>query len=90
MLICQKPLPSEIVARVQGGQPGTEYDNGNMDAPYLVEMTTEGKIVWEWRSWEHLDPETHPITALQDDRDVWTVGNGVSENARRQHPAQLP
>jgi len=79
MLICQKPLPGEIAAKVQGGRPGTEYDNGKMDAPYLVEMTTEGKIVWEWRSWEHLDPEADPITAVQDDRDVWTVGNGVSE-----------
>jgi hypothetical protein len=79
MLICQKPLPGEIAAKVQGGRPRTEYDNGKMDAPYLVEMTTEGKIVWEWRSWEHLDPEADSITAVQDDRDVWTVGNGVSE-----------
>ena len=79
MLICQKPLPHEIVAKVEGGRPGTEYDNGKMDAPYLVEMTTDGKIVWEWRSWEHLDPVADPITAIQDDRDVWTVANGVSE-----------
>ena len=50
-----------------------------MDAPYLVEMTTDGKIVWEWRSWDYLDPAADPITASQDDRDVWTVANGVSE-----------
>jgi hypothetical protein len=79
MLICQKPLPDEMVPKVQGGRPGTEYDNGKMDAPYLVEMTTDGKIVWEWRSWEHLDPAADRITAVQDDRDVWTVANGVSE-----------
>jgi hypothetical protein len=79
MLICQKPLPAEIAARVQGGRPGTGYDNGKMDAPYLVEMTTDSKSVWEWCSWEHLDPAGDPITAIQDDRDVWTVGNGVSE-----------
>jgi hypothetical protein len=79
MLICQKPLPGEIAAKVRGGRPGTEYDDGKMDAPYLVEMTTDGKLVWEWRSWEHLDPVGDPITAVQDDRDVWTVANGVSE-----------
>ena len=79
MLICQKPLPAEIATKVLGGRPETEYDKGQMDAPYLVEMTTEGKIVWEWLSWEHLDPEADVITAVQDDRDVWTVGNGVSE-----------
>ena len=79
LLICQKPLPDEIVPRVRGGRPGTEYDRGKMDAPYLVEMTTEGALVWQWHSWDHLDPMEHPMTAVQDDRDVWTVANGVSE-----------
>ena len=41
-------------ARVRGGLPGTESD-GTMYADYLVEMTTGGEVVWEWRSWEHLD-----------------------------------
>jgi hypothetical protein len=50
-----------------------------MDAPYLVEMTTKGEIIREWRSWEHLDPVQDAITATQDDRDVWTVANSVSE-----------
>jgi hypothetical protein len=79
MLICQKPLPEGIAPKVRGGRPGSEYDNGKMDVPYLVEMTTDGQIVWEWRSWEHLDPVADAITAVQDDRDVWTVANGVSE-----------
>ncbi len=79
LLICQKPLPEGFAAKVQGGRPGTEYDDGKMDAPYLVELTTGGKPVWEWRSWDHLDPTADAITAVQDDRDVWTVGNGVSE-----------
>jgi len=79
LLICQKSLPDDIVSRVRGGRPGSEYDNGKMDGPYLVEMTTDGQIVWEWRSWEHLDPVNDVITALQDDRDVWTVANGVFE-----------
>jgi hypothetical protein len=42
-------------------------------------MTTDGKVVWEWRAWEHLDPVQDAITAVQDDRDVWTHANGVSE-----------
>ena len=79
ILICAKPLPDEIAGRVQGGRPGSEYDGGKMDAPYLIEMTTAGEIVWEWRSWDHLDPEKDGITAVQDDRDVWTVANAVYE-----------
>jgi hypothetical protein len=79
LLICQKPLPADIASKVRGGRPGSEYGDGKMDAPYLIEMTTNGQIVWEWLSWEHLDPEQDVITAVQDDRDVWTVANGVSE-----------
>jgi hypothetical protein len=79
LLVCAKPLPDEIVRKVQGGRPGSEYDNGRMDAPYLVEMTIKGEVIWEWRSWEHLDPAKNPITAVQDNRDVWTVCNSVSE-----------
>ena len=80
LLICQKPLPVDLVPKVRGGRPGSEYDDGKMDAPYLVEMTISGQIVWEWLSWEHLDPGQDMITADQDDRDVWTVANGVSGN----------
>jgi len=50
-----------------------------MDGDYLVEMTTDGKVVWEWRSWEHLDPDKDGITAVEDYRDVWPVANSVSE-----------
>jgi len=52
-----------------------------MYADYLVEMTTEGWIVWEWRTWEHLDPEKDTITAVQERREEWTHGNGVAELA---------
>ena len=43
-------------------------------------MTTGGEVVWEWRSWEHLDPEAYPITP-QDRRAEWTHGNTVAETA---------
>src|SRR5262245_65858924 len=43
-------------------------------------MTTQGEVVWEWRSWEHLDPAAYPVT-LQDRRAEWTHGNTVAETA---------
>src|SRR5258708_34954183 len=48
-------LPDEIAKRVRGGRPGTEVA-GKMWADYLVEKTKNGRTVWEWRTWEHLDP----------------------------------
>jgi hypothetical protein len=50
-----------------------------MYADYLVEMTTDGGVVWEWRTWEHLDPETDRVTAIQERREEWTHGNGIAE-----------
>lgn len=79
LLACAKPLPTEIIPKVRGGCPGTEYDSGKMDGDYLVEMTTDGEIVWEWRSWEHLDPAEDVITGAGDKRDEWTHCNAVYE-----------
>jgi hypothetical protein len=77
ILLCLRPLPREVQARVKGGLSGTEV-NGVMYADYLLEVTTRGEAVWEWRSWEHLDVETEIITQ-QDRRDEWTHGNTVAE-----------
>ncbi|HAX24538.1 MAG TPA: aryl sulfotransferase [Chloroflexi bacterium] len=78
MLLCMAELPAELAARVQGGLAGSEH-NGVMHADYLVEMTLTGDVVWEWRSWEHLDPEVDRIVAVQDRRVEWTHGNAVVE-----------
>jgi Arylsulfotransferase (ASST) len=78
LLICLAQLPQDLVPKIKGGMPGTEH-NGEMYGDYLVEMTTNGKIVWEWRTWEHLDPQKDCITAVQDQREAWTHGNGLAE-----------
>jgi len=78
LLLCLARLPHELVPKINGGMPGTEHQGG-MYGDYLVEMTTEGRIVWEYRTWEHLDPESHCITAIQEPRDEWTHGNGLAE-----------
>jgi outer membrane protein assembly factor BamB len=79
LLLCLRALPAELAARVRGGLPGTEAD-GTIYADYLLEVTTRGQVVWEWRSWEHLDPAAFPITP-QDRRAEWTHGNTVAETA---------
>jgi hypothetical protein len=79
ILMCAAELPDAIAKRVQGGRPGTEVGGKTIWADYLVEVTTDGKVVWEWRAWEHLDPAKDVITAQQDERAEWTHGNGVFE-----------
>jgi len=77
LLLCLRPVPDALRARIRGGVPETETPAG-IYGDYLVEMTTRGEVVWEWRSWEHLDPETEVITP-QDHRHEWTHGNTVAE-----------
>ena len=79
VLLCTRPLPAELIGRIEGGLHGTEI-GGTMYGDYIVEMTTNGQVILEWPSWEHLDPALHPIT-LQDRRAEWTHGNCVAETA---------
>jgi hypothetical protein len=78
LLLCAAELPDGIAGRIQGGRPGTEV-NGKMWADYLVELTRDGKKVWEWRTWEHLDPAEYPIPFIQNHRSEWTHGNAIAE-----------
>jgi hypothetical protein len=78
ILLCARELPDSISRKIVGGLAGSEED-GKIRADYLVEMTKDGRTVWEWRTWEFLDPAEDRITASQDPRSEWTHGNGVIE-----------
>ncbi len=73
MLLRYVQVPHEIMVKIQGGLPETE-DNGKMWCANFNEVTPEGKVVWEWFSYEHLDPVEDSICPLCDRRE-WTHGN---------------
>jgi hypothetical protein len=78
LFLCATELPEHIARRIQGGRAGTEV-NGKIWADYILETTKQGQTVWEWRTWEHLDPAEFRITAVQDNRSEWTHGNAIVE-----------
>jgi outer membrane protein assembly factor BamB len=80
LLVCAAELPDEFARRVKGGMPGTEV-SGKMWGDYLLEVTKDGRTVWEWRTWDHLDPDEYPIPFIQNERSEWTHANSVSELA---------
>lgn len=78
LLLCLARLPRKLASKIKGGMAGTEY-RGDMYGDYLIEMTTAGQTVWKYPIWEHLDPKTDRITAIQEPRDAWSNGNGLAE-----------
>jgi len=72
-----RAVPPEIARVVKGGQPGTERD-GKMYGEAIQEISRAGEVVWEWLSFEHLDPEIDIIGPLHP-RDRWTNLNAICE-----------
>jgi hypothetical protein len=90
LLHCMGQVPEEIARRVRGGivennmQSGQyaarpEADAEKMYSDYLAELTPSGHTVWEWRTWEHLDPVVDGIAEVQAPRTLWAQGNSVEE-----------
>jgi uncharacterized protein (UPF0248 family) len=90
LLHCMGEVPDDIARRVSGGMaesnmpsgqyaPRPEAEAGKMYSDYLAELTPAGRTVWEWRTWEHLDPVADGIAEVQAPRTLWAHGNSVQE-----------
>ena len=90
LLNCMGRVPDDIARRVKGGveedqfpsgqyAPRANAEAGRMYSDYLAEVTRTGQTVWEWRTWEHLDPVDDGITEVQAPRMLWAQGNSVLE-----------
>ena len=78
MVIGWEELTEEQASRVQGGKAGSEGSDHGMLGDFLLELTPDKEVVWEWHGWEKLDPEQEVICPL-DGRGEWTHCNGVIE-----------
>jgi len=68
-------IPPEIAAGVKGGIPETDSKEG-MWGDSFQEITPEGKIIWEWLGYEHMDPEVDVLCPLCP-RTIWAYINGI-------------
>ena len=73
MVLGWERVPPDVAKHIKGGKPGTEPAPG-IWCDYFREVTPDGKTVWEWHAYEHLDTETDVICPLHR-RDEWTHTN---------------
>ncbi|MCS7114922.1 MAG: aryl-sulfate sulfotransferase [Nitrososphaerota archaeon] len=83
LLMCWEKVPEEIANRVKGGLPFEGQSEGKIEdktmwGDKIIEVNKDGKIVWEWHAYEHLDPEKDYICPLCG-RLEWTHGNAIFE-----------
>jgi len=69
-------LSAELTAQIRGGRPSDD-DPEQMFGDKIQEITPDGAVVYEWRSWEHLSVEEDVICPLED-RVEWTHGNSLN------------
>lgn len=67
-----EPLPDGLEESVRGGFD-VDFAPG-MLGDVVREITPDGATVWEWRSWEHLDPAEDVISHMEPRRE-WTHQN---------------
>ena len=80
MVIGWEPLTSEEKDRVQGGYEELD-DEGNLKemlCDFLLELTPDREVVWEWHGKDRLDPAQDVICHM-DTRNEWTHCNAVLE-----------
>ncbi len=53
------PVPAGFAARVPGG--AAHAPDERMFGDVIREVDRGGRLVWEWKAWEHLDPAAFPI-----------------------------
>jgi hypothetical protein len=69
-------MPAVAAARVTGGSHAHDLPGGTQYGDVVKRVDRNGKTLWEWRSWEHLNPEDYPIHPIFD-RYHWPLINGV-------------
>jgi hypothetical protein len=70
------PLPEPIRKRLTGGVDRTGSPEGLTHSDVVREVDRQGRLVWEWKAWEHLAPEDYPVEAVFD-RTHWPMINGL-------------
>lgn len=66
LLLLFELLSPELTAQIKGGMAGDEDPERMFGDLVQEEITPQGEVVYQWRSWEHLDLDADVICPLED------------------------
>ncbi|GAB2655989.1 aryl-sulfate sulfotransferase [Gordonia jinhuaensis] len=76
-----EPLTGNCAKSVRGGHPGTEAVDADKNpvvyADVIREVDADGRLVWEWKAFDHLDVEAFPLQPHYW-REQWPLINSVA------------
>ena len=75
LVIAWDKLPADRKARILGGHAHAD-DPQWMWADVIKEITPDGRVAREWRSWDHLSPADHRICPLESHKE-WSHCNSL-------------
>ena len=75
MFLAWDRIPVSIISNIKGGAD-VSLDKKLMYGDVLREVDSHGKVVWEWKSWEHLNFE-HQVICPLENRSEWTHANSI-------------
>ena len=71
-----EPMPKDVADQIVGGHTKNLPENSIMYGDVVKEVNREGKVVWLWRSWEHLNISDFPMHSFFE-RTHWPYINGL-------------
>jgi hypothetical protein len=75
LVLAWKKLPDGVQEKVRGGFADPE-DPERMWGDVVIEVSSDGEVVDEWRSWEHLSFDEDVICPLESHKE-WTHANSI-------------
>ena len=88
LVLCWELIPEEMVQQVKGGYSSGDGHQG-MLGDVVREVTPAGEVVYEWKSWNHLDFEEDRICFLEG-REEWTHQNTLNVTPEGDLGGQFP
>ena len=77
LLVKWMDLPKSLVSKVKGGYHAEGDDPKSMLGDAVIEVTPDGEIVKEWKSWQQFDPKTEVLGSFYH-RKEWSHCNSIS------------